>query len=267
MTSAGKYATIGILYDIACQLHCSCIKWGLLDDHLLDHTQFVTSIFHAFSHQWSCQVIYHLHKCIDFGLTDGEGCERFWSSIQPLILTLRVFRIVHVGCTSKHLDEQSLMRLGHWLHHKFTQCQDKKHAMQKDLVDCPIDESVLQTEWKAQIKKEIKPAPRQTKNHANHIIEVILTLQRSVDAYKATIRDLEGKLMRPMNSINVAELTLQLEEACHGAAQTSNTIVSKKATLGISDHMKLKRLLNDEFLHIGMNAQALKQHICDRLRQ
>lgn len=70
-----------------------------------------------------------------------------------------------------------------------------------------------------------------------------------------------------MNSIDIAELSLQLEEAHHGAAQTSNTITCKKAVLGISDCMKLKRLLNDEFLHIRMNAQALKHRIRDRLRQ
>lgn len=82
--------TVGILYDIACQLHHSCVKWGLLDDHLLNRILFTISIFHVFGHQWPCQVIYHPRKCVGFGLTDGEGCERFWSSIRPLILTLRV---------------------------------------------------------------------------------------------------------------------------------------------------------------------------------
>ncbi|KAI6146782.1 hypothetical protein BKA82DRAFT_4330312 [Pisolithus tinctorius] len=46
--------------------------------------------FHAFGHQWACQLIYHPRKQEGFGLSDGEGCERFWSSIKPLIPSLQV---------------------------------------------------------------------------------------------------------------------------------------------------------------------------------
>ncbi|KZT01268.1 uncharacterized protein LAESUDRAFT_739231 [Laetiporus sulphureus 93-53] len=63
-------ATVGLLYDIACQLHCSCINWGFLGD-VIDRRTFAISIFHTYGHQWSCQVIYHPRKCIGFGLTDG----------------------------------------------------------------------------------------------------------------------------------------------------------------------------------------------------
>jgi hypothetical protein len=57
--------TIGILYDIACQL-----KQGILSCIV-----FSISIFHAYGHQWPCQLIYHPRKCEGFGLSDGEGCE------------------------------------------------------------------------------------------------------------------------------------------------------------------------------------------------
>ncbi|KZS99491.1 uncharacterized protein LAESUDRAFT_667904, partial [Laetiporus sulphureus 93-53] len=263
-------ATVGILYDIACQLHRSCVKWGLLDDHLLGRILFAISIFHAFGHQWPCQVIYHPRKCLGFGLTDGEECERFWSSIRPLISTLRVSgyhqRLFVLDTQVKHLDEQSLARLGHWLGRKWIQCHDKKLVAQNDLAACRINEHVLREEWKAQVKEQTKPAPRRTKNGAKHAIEAILALQKSADAYKTMIRDLEHKLARPINSVDIAELSLQLEEARHRAAQTSDTISRKKAALGISDRVRLTKLLNDEFLRIRMNAQALKQRIRDRLR-
>ncbi|KIK52560.1 hypothetical protein GYMLUDRAFT_141545, partial [Collybiopsis luxurians FD-317 M1] len=51
---------------------------------------FAISVFHAFSHGWVCQCIYHPWKCSGFGLSDGEGCERFWHSISQLIAYLRV---------------------------------------------------------------------------------------------------------------------------------------------------------------------------------
>jgi hypothetical protein len=81
--------TIGLLYDIACQLHRSFIKRGFLPEYA-DRLSFALSIFHAYGHQWPCQVIYHPRKCQGFGLSDGEGCERFWSAIKKLIPILRV---------------------------------------------------------------------------------------------------------------------------------------------------------------------------------
>ena len=82
-------ARVGVLYDIGCQLHRSCVKWGFLKD-FHDRLIWAISVFHAYGHQWACQLIYHPRKCIGFGLTDGEGCERFWSSIKLLIPSLRV---------------------------------------------------------------------------------------------------------------------------------------------------------------------------------
>ena len=81
--------TVGLLYDIGCQLHRSCLKWGFLADYL-HRIIFGISVFHAFGHQWPCQIVYHPRKCRGFGLTDGEGCERFWSAIRKLIPSLRV---------------------------------------------------------------------------------------------------------------------------------------------------------------------------------
>ena len=81
--------TVGLLYDIACKLHRSCIKWGFLDE-FLPRITFAVSVFHAYGHQWPCQLIYHPRKCSGFGLTDGEGCERFWSAMKILIAILRI---------------------------------------------------------------------------------------------------------------------------------------------------------------------------------
>jgi Kyakuja-Dileera-Zisupton transposase len=84
-----KSSTIGLLYDVACQFHRSCVKWGLMGEDL-SRFVFAVSIFHAYGHQWPCQVVYHPRKCSGFGLCDGEGCERFWSAISHLIPSLRV---------------------------------------------------------------------------------------------------------------------------------------------------------------------------------
>jgi hypothetical protein len=81
--------TVGVLYDIGCQLHRSCLKFGYLSEYLSRIT-FAISVFHAYGHQWPCQLVYHPQKCLGFGLSDGEGCERLWSALKKLIPLLRV---------------------------------------------------------------------------------------------------------------------------------------------------------------------------------
>ena len=81
--------TFGILYDIACQTHRTCLKWGFMDRYL-SRIVFAISVFHAYGHGWACQLIYHPRKCRCFGWTDGEGCERCWKAIRFLIAYLRV---------------------------------------------------------------------------------------------------------------------------------------------------------------------------------
>jgi hypothetical protein len=93
--------TVGVLYDIGCQLHRSCLKWGILTEHLPRIT-FGISVFHAFGHQWPCQLVYHPRKCVGFGLTDGEGCERLWNAIRILIPSLRVSGVCHSLLTFWH---------------------------------------------------------------------------------------------------------------------------------------------------------------------
>jgi Kyakuja-Dileera-Zisupton transposase len=51
------------------------------------------SVFHAYGHQWPCQLTYHPRKRSGFGFSDGEGCERFWSAISSLVAPLRVSNV------------------------------------------------------------------------------------------------------------------------------------------------------------------------------
>lgn len=87
---------VGLLYDIGCQLERSCRKWGLLDDSIISRIDFGISVFHAYGHQWPCQIVYHPRKRTGFGLSDGEGCERLWSALKHLIPVLRVSGVCYM---------------------------------------------------------------------------------------------------------------------------------------------------------------------------
>ncbi|KAJ7607986.1 hypothetical protein B0H17DRAFT_967487 [Mycena rosella] len=56
----------------------------------MDRLAFAVSVFHAFVHEWACQLLYHPRKCKGFGFTNGEGCKRFWHSISHLIANLQI---------------------------------------------------------------------------------------------------------------------------------------------------------------------------------
>ena len=80
---------VGALYDVACALERSCRKWGFLARYM-DRLAFAVSVFHAFGHEWACQLLFHPRKRVGFGFMNGEGCERFWHSISHLIAHLRI---------------------------------------------------------------------------------------------------------------------------------------------------------------------------------
>ncbi|KDQ07398.1 hypothetical protein BOTBODRAFT_120111, partial [Botryobasidium botryosum FD-172 SS1] len=48
---------VGFLYDIACQIHRSMVKWDLLAE-FLPRLRLAVSVFHAYGHQWPCQLVY-----------------------------------------------------------------------------------------------------------------------------------------------------------------------------------------------------------------
>ncbi|KAF8580050.1 hypothetical protein K439DRAFT_332817 [Ramaria rubella] len=54
-------ATIGLLYDIACTLDRAIAKNNLIPD-LASRLSCGTSVFHAYAHQFCCQIMYHPRK-------------------------------------------------------------------------------------------------------------------------------------------------------------------------------------------------------------
>ncbi|KAF9503100.1 hypothetical protein BS47DRAFT_1374496 [Hydnum rufescens UP504] len=84
MESIPNHWRVGVLYDIGCQMHRTLQKWDLMPEYL-HRLKFAVSIFHAYGHQWACQLWYHPQKAAMWGLSDGEGCEHFWSDLRKLI--------------------------------------------------------------------------------------------------------------------------------------------------------------------------------------
>ncbi|KAG1856428.1 hypothetical protein F4604DRAFT_1590299 [Suillus subluteus] len=264
--------TVGLLYDIGCQLERSCRKWQLLDDNTLSRISFAVAVFHAYGHQWPCQIIYHPRKREGFGLSDGEGCERLWSSLKQLIPSLRVsgfhqhFFVLDVQI--RHLDTKSIQGYRHWLHRRWVHCQMKKNAALDSLLDLDVDEDILHAQWKAQIAHQTRPIPhkRQSQNKAAEVITTILALEKTLDAHETSVHELEMQLYVG-GVANVVEFNLQLADARSRHAKIADTVRRRKAALGPQGQADLKTMKNNIYLTIRLNARAVKTHIRDRLRQ
>ncbi|KAG2741777.1 hypothetical protein P692DRAFT_20879912 [Suillus brevipes Sb2] len=258
--------TVGLLYDIGCQLERSCRKWNLLDDNILSRLSFAVAVFHAYGHQWPCQIIYHPRKREGFGLSDGEGCEQLWSSLKQLIPSLRVSgfhqRLFVLDVQIHHLDTKSIQGYGHWLHRRWLHCQIKKNAALDGLQDLDVNEDILRAEWKAQIAHQTRPSH----NKAAEVITTILALEKTLDTHKTSVRKLEMQLYVGAVA-NVVEFNLQLADARSRHAKIADTLRRRRATLGPQGQADLMTMKNDIFLTIRLNARAVKTHIRDCLHQ
>ena len=268
-------ARVGVLYDIGCQLHRSCIKWGFLKA-FHDRLIWAISVFHAYGHQWACQLIYHPRKCIGFGFTDGEGCERFWSSIKLLIPSLRVTgyynRLYTLDTQVKHLDKKSLLNLGDWLRRKWVSMNTRKLealGVLEELADLSITEDTLREEWAAQLVAQTKPMPRQSKNLADKLIEEIIQLKEDTDSCNKEIYKFEGMIQsgRYQDGWDVSEVRVILSELKEKCNKLERAYKSKREILGTDGRLRLDRLLGNKFLKVRINALALKKRLRTRLQQ
>ena len=265
---------IGLLYDIGCQLHRSCEKYDFLSDYR-DQIIFGISVFHAYGHQWACQIIYHPRKCKGFGLSDGEGCERFWSSIKPLIPSLRVSgyfnRIYTIDAQVRHLDIKSRLGLGRWLKRRWVNTIERKQEVTEILdgvYSLGWTEADLHAEWEKQVTEQTKPFKKQSDQLARQEIEGILALYKNLENHNEDIEKYEHMLENDdyPNGFNATEVQSALEELEGKVKKNKKAIATRKAKLSVDGRLNLTNLLDNEFLKLRMKALALKQRIRDRLR-
>jgi hypothetical protein len=101
-----SHASIGCLYDIAClldrsiskvksnyyiYLKCDMYPWqhNLIPD-IAPRLSLATAAFHAYAHQFCCQIVFNPRKRVGFGMTNGEGNERLWALCKDTISSERI---------------------------------------------------------------------------------------------------------------------------------------------------------------------------------
>ncbi|KAL0564634.1 hypothetical protein V5O48_017411 [Marasmius crinis-equi] len=261
---------VSVLYDIACQLHQSCVKWDFLTEQL-DQLGFAVSVFHAFGHDWPCQLIYHPRKWTGFGLSDGEGCEGFWHSISHLIPYLRVCgyhqHLYALDTQIHHADKQSMLNLGSWLRTKWSNAHGRLHKAENTLNELGLEEAYLREQWEEQVSEQTQPQPRQNKNKGKNAVVEVLALRENRELLSQKVEDLEEVLLDlGTPDYKRAEATLKLPSAREKLKSVEKRLRAKEILLGVAEDQWAQHLLNSPFLRHRMNALALKTRLLARLR-
>ncbi|KAK7459491.1 hypothetical protein VKT23_009474 [Stygiomarasmius scandens] len=265
-----SYVEVGLLYDIGCQLERSCLKWGFLDKYM-DRMTFAISVFHAFGHQWPCQIVYNPRKCVGFGLSDGEGAERLWSSIQRLIAYTRVagyhLRIYTLDAQFHFGNHESLLKMGSWIQRKLQSCQEKQSENSKILAECGREVAFLRDQWKHQVYVQTKPLPSQHKNKGKQSVEECLKLRRAQKVLYKRMKKLEDTIAdTDAAPYEVAAAQLDLPKTVDDYNRTTDKLRRKEKALGVTEKTQLHRLVNDHYVHKRMNAHALLFRLRHRLQ-
>ncbi|PLW32411.1 hypothetical protein PCASD_17552 [Puccinia coronata f. sp. avenae] len=130
LTDCEANRRIGVLYDIGCSLDKYMRARDLLGEDRAQIT-FGTSVFHAYVHNWLCQLDYHPRLNNGWGLSDGEGLERLWSYllalVSPLRYSTRNHRLASIAHRLKYHNMKGQSDLPKWLKRKFLQATKRRN--------------------------------------------------------------------------------------------------------------------------------------------
>ncbi|KAF9508417.1 hypothetical protein BS47DRAFT_1416606 [Hydnum rufescens UP504] len=233
---------VRVLYNIGCQMHRTLQKWDLMPEYL-HRLKFAVSIFHAYGHQWACQLWYHPRKAAMWGLSDGEGCERFWSDLQKLIPGLHVAGL-----------GEALMAVG----------------------KCPhgLDVEGLLVQFNEQREFQTKSVDRQSKTKGTRVIEQILSLEMTVQSQHAILVHLLKELgsLAVDDSVGGQALREEWKERVKMAQDTisrlEDNIARKTKALRLEDRASadcLANLKKDKWINLQLNILVLHDQLITKL--
>ncbi|KAH7074039.1 hypothetical protein BKA62DRAFT_625553 [Auriculariales sp. MPI-PUGE-AT-0066] len=258
---------VGVLYDIGCQLARSVEKHNFID-HLAPRVIWAVSVFHAYGHQWACQLVFHPRKRKGFGLSDGEGCERFWSAIRRLIPVLRVTgenrRRFILDRQIEFLDHDSRWRCGEWIARRYNDCEQRMIHAEGTLKQLDISEVDIIKEWEAQLESQLKEKPRQSKDAGDHALgEIVVQLGRleEIAAELKIEKAKMGKLAQKKSAREVNAFAGVIDRLESERSTVRRQVQQATSDLGVVNKRKLDELRGDAYLTARINARAMRSKI------
>jgi Kyakuja-Dileera-Zisupton transposase len=265
---------VGLLYDIACQIHRSLLKWDFIPEWE-GRIEFGVSVFHAYGHQWTCQLWYHPRKSEKWGLSDGEGCERFWSQMKRLISGLRVTgyhrRLFILDIQVEHITKSKLVTSGRWLKDRVNAAR-KRVAEGEDVLDGRSVHGLIE-QFKDQKAFQSKPAARQSKNGGAALVDRIISLRNTKASLKERLKELSAELESLVRNPDTwtlqEEINDRISQTRRSIARVEGEIATKTQNLRLTDFKSFKdlqRLKKSAWLNKQLNIRIVLDQLLVKLR-
>ncbi|KAF6744756.1 hypothetical protein DFP72DRAFT_1078101 [Ephemerocybe angulata] len=215
-------------------------------------------------------LVYHPRKRKGFGLSDGEGCERFWSAIEFMIPTQRVSgyhqRIFNLDVQVAFLRDQSLLQLGSWVRRKSEKCSEKRSEAIEVLGELTFDSEELEHEWELQVSSQTRPLTRATNGLAKKSIKAILTLMEFSSNLAKDIQKIDKKIARPHTTDHLEDLVEMRLQLGARKEEVDGQIDTKRKALGLREQEDLQGLVKNKYMELRLKTLAVKERLRAKLQ-
>ncbi|KAH9823784.1 hypothetical protein DFH28DRAFT_1077705 [Melampsora americana] len=224
---------VGFLYDIGCTMEKGIEKRNMfIEERNLGRLRFGTSVFHAYVHRWSCQLQWNPRLNRGWGLSDGEGSERVWSDLDPLVSSERY-------STSQHRVDSIHMRS---THHRTNLCETAVVHITRKQADAikRLDEAdrtlqniargdpnlgadYFEDKWNTQRNRQLDDLT-ETQKHKRESLLVLLGLEEELVVALDRLKGIQNKRRRVRTEADNRELmalpgtVARIEEQIEGMA-------------------------------------------------
>jgi hypothetical protein len=179
-------------------------------------------------------------------------------------------RLFAIDNQVNYLTQRSLRSLGVWLARKWKQCADRKAEAVTSLSTSPFSIDAIEAQWNLQVQAQTTPLPRVSKTSARKAVEQVMSLVALHEALKKELTKLTARLSATSSSSTdddtVDDLARSIVDLSARVNELAQSISQRKANLGIEGRASLKKMVNDKFLQLRVNAAALKERIRSKLR-
>ncbi|KAF8240872.1 hypothetical protein L208DRAFT_1420300 [Tricholoma matsutake] len=215
-----SHATLVGLYDVGCVLDCSLQLHDILPSNITEHFLLVTSAMHAYTHQWSCQLVYNPQLQKGLGLSDGEGVEQLWSKMQKLIGIMRRLK--------KGVEGQG----------------GKAQAI---LEEVGISVEELQVQWELQQVSQLSLCAYALA-HLKKELDIVLNLQADLDTVDSAIQSTHALISKSDHPVDSLNLLASLQETHENLKKKVEALY---ASLNVHETFPELQGLDFEFWVIG----------------
>src|SRR5258708_8510566 len=265
---------VGCLYVIGCQIHHAVHKWDFALEWR-EHLSWGVSIFHAYRHQWACQLWYHPHKDALWGLLGGEGCERFWSKLHHLISGLHVMgyhhRLFVLDMQIEHITAKKHFQLPRWLKEHLQCAESQLNSATKEFGSQSIEE--LLSHFDSQHQHHSAPPGHQSKSAVQSLIELVMSLKATCEMKEGILKEIiqdQDDLIGVDSAANFAQAELQeCVDTLSTAIEWLTKQINKECTnLNANDSSchELQKAEKDKWAISFANLHVLKDQLCCKLQ-